>query len=130
MVLPPLDSFKDLRMPLNNCICGSDDVAVAESFTLGIQTYAIIKCNKCGREIKRRTYKKAAEIWNKNNPKPIKLYRVIYETDAFQIRHTAIVAGSDEFQAIDNFRKIGVLQKYSDVISIGLYNGEECVDNG
>lgn len=125
MVLPPLDSFKGLRMPLNNCICGSDDIAVAESFTLGIQTYAIIKCNKCGRGIKRRTYKKAEEAWNQNNPKPMKLYKITYETEIYQIRHTAIVAGTDEFQAIDNFRKIGVLQEYSDVISVRLYNGEE-----
>ena len=125
MVLPQLNSFEHIRMPLNNCICGSEDIAITESHILGIQNYAIIKCNKCNREIKRRTYKRAEEAWNINNPKTAKLYEITYETSIYQFRHKAIVAGLDEIQAIDNFRKIGSSQKFSDVVSIKLYNVEE-----
>lgn len=69
-MVPPTLSLDDLKpLPnINKCICGSDDIAIAESHILGIQNYAIIKCNKCNREIKRRTYKRAEEAWNKNNP--------------------------------------------------------------
>lgn len=124
MVLPQLNSFENIRMPLNNCICGSDDIAITESHILGIQNYAIIKCNKCKRAIKRRTYKKAEKAWNKNNPKTAKLYEITYETPTFQIRHKTIVAGLDEIQAIDEFRKIDSTQKFSDVVSIKVYNVE------
>lgn len=61
--------FKAIEPLLNECSCGSHDIYVSESYVSGVQDFAIIKCNKCGREIKRRTYKKAAEAWNKNNPK-------------------------------------------------------------
>lgn len=57
-------------------------------------------------------------------PKSVKLYRIIYETSVIQTRHEAIVSGTDEFQAIDNFRKLGASQKYSDVVNIKLYNVE------
>lgn len=69
MVLPPMNLSELKSFPdLNKCKCGSYDITIAESFILGIQTYAIIKCNKCDREIKRRTYKRAEKAWNKNNP--------------------------------------------------------------
>lgn len=71
MVLPELN-FNKLYQPLpniNKCVCGSDDIAIIEKSTLGIQNYTILKCNKCGREIKRRTYERAEKAWNKNNPK-------------------------------------------------------------
>lgn len=70
MVLPEFDFNKFyLSLPNpNTCVCGSDDIAIIESQTLGVQTRTIIKCNKCGREIKRRTYKRAEKAWNKNNP--------------------------------------------------------------
>lgn len=126
MVLPIL-SLDDLKpVPnINRCICGSDDIAIAESYTLCVQNYAIIKCNKCNREIKRRTYKRAEEAWNENNPKTTKLYEITYETSVYQVRHKTIVTGSDEIQAIENFRNIGSSQKFSDVVSIKLYNVEE-----
>ena len=54
---------------INNCKCGSADIAICEKFTFGIPNYAILKCNRCGREITRRTYRKAEKAWNKNNPK-------------------------------------------------------------
>lgn len=71
MTVPSFNPLKILKpLPnLNNCKCGSSNITIAEKFTLGIQTYAIIKCYKCDREIKRRTYKRAVEAWNKNNPK-------------------------------------------------------------
>ena len=47
---------------LNKCRCGSTKISITD-----IQTRAIIKCRECGREIKRRTLKKAEEAWNKNN---------------------------------------------------------------
>ena len=115
-------------MPLNNCICGSDDIAITESHILGIQNYAIIKCNKCNRGIKRRTYKKAEKAWNENNPKTAKLYEITYETQIYQVRHKTIVTGVDEFQALENFREMDVTQKYADVINIKLYNGERGVE--
>ena len=48
---------------LNKCRCGSTKISITD-----IQTRAIIKCCECGREIKRRTLKKAEQAWNKNNP--------------------------------------------------------------
>ena len=70
IVMPEFNLEKLKPLPnINKCSCGSYDIAIAESFTLCIQNYAIIKCNKCGREIKRRTYKRAEKAWNKNNPK-------------------------------------------------------------
>lgn len=71
MILPELNFNKLYKcLPnLNKCVCGSDDISIIEQHTLGIQNYAVIKCNKCNREIKRRTYKKGEKAWNKNNPK-------------------------------------------------------------
>ena len=67
MVLPPT-TLSDLFLPdINDCKCGSNDISISESFTFCVQNYAIIKCNKCGREIKRRTYQKAEKAWNANN---------------------------------------------------------------
>ena len=72
MVLPPRTLSDWPPLPnLNECKCGSNDISIAESFTCCVQNSAIIKCNKCGREIKRRTYKRAEEAWNKNNPKEV-----------------------------------------------------------
>ena len=70
MVLPKFD-LRDFKLlpNVNDCVCGSDDIVIAEEFTLGVLSYTTIKCNKCNREIKRRTYKKAAKVWNRNNPK-------------------------------------------------------------
>ena len=71
MYKPYIDVMK-LFTPLpniNDCKCGSSDIAICEKATLGIQNYAMLKCAKCGREIKRRTYRKAEKAWNKNNPK-------------------------------------------------------------
>ncbi len=66
MILPELDFNKLYQsLPnLNKCVCGSGDIAIREK-----TNYTILKCNKCGREIKRRTYKRAEMAWNKNNPK-------------------------------------------------------------
>ena len=70
MVLPQITLSELKPLPnLNDCKCGSDNISIAESFTFCIQNYTIIKCNKCNREIKRRTYKKAEKAWNKNNAK-------------------------------------------------------------
>lgn len=71
MTLPPFNPLKILKpLPnLNNCKCGSSNISIAECYTLGIQNYCIIKCMKCDREIKRRSYKRAEQAWNKNNPK-------------------------------------------------------------
>ena len=69
MVLPQI-TLSDLKPfpDINKCKCGSYNISIAESFTFCIQNYAIIKCNDCNREIKRRTYRKAEKAWNKNNP--------------------------------------------------------------
>ena len=69
MVIPQLNLCELIRLPLNNCKCGSDNISIAECYTLGVQNYCIIKCMKCDREIKRRSYKRAEQAWNKNNPK-------------------------------------------------------------
>ena len=68
MVRPCIDEKKLLKlltpMPnINHCICGNWDIAINEN-----SNYTILKCNKCNREIKRRTYEKAEKAWNKNNP--------------------------------------------------------------
>ena len=125
MVLPEI-TLLDLKPApdLNDCKCGSDNISIAESSILGIQNYAIIKCNKCGREIKRRTYKKAEKAWNENNPKPVKLYEIVYKVRPFPNIHKSIAPGVDEFQAIDNFRKIDASCKYSDIIGIKPYKIE------
>ena len=69
MIIPKLD-FSELKpIPnLNKCVCSSDDISIAELYTFDIRNYAIIRCQKCNREIKRRTYKQAEKAWNKNNP--------------------------------------------------------------
>ena len=53
---------------LNRCRCGSDNIAIFKHSILGIDTYTIIKCEDCSRGVERRTYRKAEEAWNKNNP--------------------------------------------------------------
>ena len=53
---------------LNRCKCGSDNIAISIHETLGVRTETVIKCCDCNREVKRRTYKKAEKVWNKNNP--------------------------------------------------------------
>ena len=65
------DLFRLFRkmVVLNQCECGSDDIAIDEHYTSGVYDYAIIKCKKCNREIKRKSLKKAEKAWNKNNPK-------------------------------------------------------------
>ena len=125
MVLPEI-TLSDLKpLPnLNECKCGSDNISIAESSILGIQNYAIIKCNKCGMEIKRRTYKKAEKAWNENNPKPVKFYEITYKTLASLPCRKSIVSGLDEFEAINNFREIGSSQRCSDIISIQPYKTE------
>ena len=62
--------FKKLKpLPLlNRCRCGSNNITILEHHILGISTYTIIKCNDCSRGLERRTYRKAEEAWNKNNP--------------------------------------------------------------
>ena len=59
---------KHKNMPLlKSCVCGGDDIRITETYTLGdISICAKIECKNCGREIKRRTYKKAVKTWNKS----------------------------------------------------------------
>lgn len=68
-------------------------------------------------------FKKKSKVQEK--PKSVKLYKIIYETSALQVRHEAIVSGINEFQAIDNFRKIGASQKFSDIVNITPYKIQE-----
>ena len=64
MTVPELD-FYNWRQMLNpnKCICGSCDIDIVESYH-----HFTIRCKKCNREIKRKTYKSAEKAWNKNNP--------------------------------------------------------------
>ena len=60
----------------------------------------------------------------KNKPKckktseKLKLYQITYLTSCLKECHKSIVYGLNEIQAIDNFRKIGTEQEFSNIVDI------------
>ena len=49
--------------------CGCKSVSITEEFIFLFSKSATIKCERCGRKIKRRTPKRAVKAWNTRTPK-------------------------------------------------------------